>query len=121
MIQEATVISMATGDPVTQIKENALTNCYDCAHKVFVDPLLRQITCRDCGRVIDAFGWALQMSREESALINRIQYLKSEADSREASVALLKEQEKLIKGRIRTAKEALFKAVVNEKTNSFAP
>lgn len=116
MIQEATVISMATGDPVTQVKENKQAeSCYDCVHKVWVDPHLRQITCRDCGRVIDAFGWVSKMCMEESSLMNRIHYLKSEADSRAGQVELLKEQEKLIKGRIRTAKEALFKHVIATK------
>lgn len=106
--REATVINLASGEPVTQIKQHD-GYCNECANSVLIDDHLRLLTCRKCGAILDPFNWASRMAREESYLMRRIFDLKRESQIHSETVEALKAEEQRVKARVRAAKDSLLK------------
>lgn len=107
-MSEATVINLASGEPVTLIKKLD-GYCMSHGQNVLIDPHLRQLSCRECGGVVDAYAWAEKMALNESHLLTRIFHLKSEASIHDARLEELKAEEQRVKARIRAAKDSLLK------------
>lgn len=106
---DSNVISLSTGEMVTQIKRQD-GYCMSHCKNILVDGHLRQLTCRECGAIVDAFQWAAKMAMEESHLLSRIDCLNREVATYEKRVTELKDEEKRIKGRIRSAKDSLLRS-----------
>lgn len=77
--------------------------------RFLMDEHARTMECRDCGRVLDAFGWLLGFARTENGLLRRLEYLQEEQSRRNQSIERLKKEEQRIKARIRAAKDRLLK------------
>lgn len=106
-MSDSNVINLA-GEPVTLIKKHD-TWCLSHCDNILVDGHLRQLTCRECGSIVDAFQWVSRMAMEESQLLRRIESLKSEVTTHGKRVEELKAEEQRIKSRIRSAKDSLLK------------
>lgn len=98
------------GEPVQLIKRHDLQQwCRSGCKMVLVDKHTRDITCRECGRKLDAFEWVVKMATEESYLYQRIVSLREQEKQESERLAELLEQEKKVKARIRAAKDSLLK------------
>lgn len=111
-MSEPTIINLASGEPVTQIKEqdHDIGYCMSRCQNVLVDIHLRQLTCRECRAVVDPWVWVVRMAQEESHLVRRIEALKQEHSNHSKRVEELKAEEQRIKARIRGAKDSLLRS-----------
>lgn len=108
-VPETNVVNVF-GEPVQLIKQNRdYEYCREGCKMVLVDPHAREITCRECGRKLDAFDWAVKMAREESQLYQRIVSLREQVQRETELLTSILEQEKKAKARIRAAKDSLLK------------
>lgn len=72
-----------------------------CAHRaVQVDEEKREVTCRSCGRVLDAFNVLLEYATNERNLVSRRKMLGEKLQRLHDEVERLKRDEKNIRARL---------------------
>lgn len=77
---------------------------YRCHHaNVLVDEHLRQLTCRRCGAVVDAFDWINDRAKGESKVEWELKSLRREITEHRQGLEKLKREEVNCKARIKTA------------------
>ncbi len=77
---------------------------YRCPHvNVLVDDHLRQLTCRRCGAIVDAFDWINARASGEAKIEWELKTLRTEIIARREGLEKLKGEEVNTKARIRTA------------------
>lgn len=77
---------------------------YRCHHaSVLVDDHLRQLTCRRCGAVVDAFDWIDDRAKGESKIEWELRSLRREITEHREGLEKLKREEVNCRARIKTA------------------
>ncbi|QKJ87428.1 hypothetical protein PMPD1_2486 [Paramixta manurensis] len=75
-----------------------------CQHaNVLVDEHYRQLTCRRCGAVVDAFDWILARTKGESKIDWELRALRQEITDHRQGLEKLKREEVNCRARIKTA------------------
>lgn len=75
-----------------------------CTHsKILVDSHQRQLTCRQCGAVVDAFDWIHSVTRGETKVDWELRGLRSEITDHRQGLEKLKREEVNCKARIKNA------------------
>lgn len=75
-----------------------------CEHvNVLVDEHLRQLTCRRCGAVVDAFDWINARAKGESKVDWELKSLRQEVTDHRLGLERLKREELNCRARIKTA------------------
>ncbi|KAB8312273.1 hypothetical protein EH228_08830 [Erwinia endophytica] len=75
-----------------------------CTHAhLLVDDYLRQLTCRRCGAVVDAFDWINSVCKGETTVDFELRQLRQEITDHRLGLERLKREEVNCRGRIRTA------------------
>lgn len=88
-----------------------------CQHqKIYVDAHLRQLTCRLCGAVVDAFDWINSVTKGETKIDWELTQLRAEIKEHREGLEKLKREELNCRARI---KNAMFKKGDIERELSF--
>ncbi|WP_369788339.1 hypothetical protein [Rouxiella sp. WC2420] len=77
---------------------------YRCSHtSILVDDHLRQLTCRSCGAVVEAFDWINARAEGEQKIEWELKSLRKEIKEHRDGLENLKREEVNCRARIRTA------------------
>lgn len=103
--------------PVTQKIDSKPAHIYCRCNRVGYDVHSREIICRDCGQVIDAFDYVVKMGDKENRLFNNIRQYEGQQQELQESIHKLKIEEKNVKARLKNAKAqmALLEKSVEKK------
>lgn len=75
-----------------------------CTHmKILVDKHFRQLTCRTCGAVVDAFDWVYAVTTGETKVDFELRSLRREITDHREGLEKLKREEVNCRARIKTA------------------
>ncbi|WP_455872136.1 hypothetical protein [Serratia proteamaculans] len=75
-----------------------------CTHnKILVDSHHRQLTCRQCGAVVDAFDWINSVTKQETKVDWELRGLRREITDHRQGLEKLKREEVNCKARIKNA------------------
>jgi len=77
---------------------------YRCTHMgILVDKHYRQLTCRRCGAVVDAFDWIYAVTARETKVDLELRSLRREITDHREGLEKLKREEVNCRARIKTA------------------
>ena len=94
---------------------------YRCSHvNVLVDAHLRQLTCRRCGAVVDAFDWINARAEGEQKIEWELKSLRREVVEHREGLEKLKREELNTRNRIKNAEGKLAKISMEIANKSIA-
>lgn len=94
---------------------------YRCGHvNVLVDAHLRQLTCRRCGAVVDAFDWINARAEGEQKIEWELKSLRREVVEHREGLENLKREELNTRNRIKNAESKLAKISMEIANKSMA-